>query len=422
MSEKIKYNLLASGEIEPIIINSNFYVDQNADIDYLQKQINLNYVTPRFRIYVLYQDETINYEIPQDYIKIGGSYSENYQNGQRRTINFTLYNENKEFTPNINNLWVGTRLRFDIGITIDKDTVWFVKGYYVITKASPTLTSTGKEVSITANDKFSLFEGAIGRLTDTYEILEGTDIKEIIQNIQLLELGDGSVRDPKPIIYHESFQNKKTQVDITRNAGESFSDILLDLATQLSAEIFYNANGNLTLVPTTTVTDDKDKPTIYSFSADKGDISQLSFDYDYNSVINRIIVLGNSKNGNVYRAIAVNSDERSPLCYQRIGYRTDSIINDSNIYSDLLAGERAEYELRQKLILKTSSSASVLFNPFLSVNNLVAISSEFFNLKNERFLLQSLSFGIDFSGQMNISFSNIQNLSTNIEIKYGYKL
>ena len=56
MSEKIKYNLLASGEIEPIIINSNFYVDQNADIDYLQKQINLNYVTPRFRIYVLYQD------------------------------------------------------------------------------------------------------------------------------------------------------------------------------------------------------------------------------------------------------------------------------------------------------------------------------------------------------------------------------
>ncbi len=421
MAERIKYTLLASGEIEPYIVDGDFYIDKDADINFLENQINLNYVTPRFRIFVLYPDETINYEIPNSCIKIGGNYNENYQNGQRRTLNFTIYNNDGTFSPNINTLWVGTRLRLDIGVTVGTDTLWFIKGYFIITKTTPSLTSDGKEVAVTANDKYCIFEGAVGRLDDTYEILEGTDIKEVIQSIQLLELGDGSVRDPKPLFYHDKLEGKKTQVDITKNAGETYDDLLKELATQLSAEYFYSASGNLTFIPTGDSTMDKEKPTIYSFSADKGNLAPLNFDYDYNSVINRVIVVGNSKNGNVYKAIAVNNDERSPLCYQRIGYRTDNIINDSNIYSDVLAQERAEYELRQKLILKTTSNAAVLFNPFLVVNNLISIDSSFYNLNHEKFLLQSISFGLDFSGQMNISFSNINNLSTNIEVYDEYK-
>ena len=122
------------------------------------------------------------------------------------------------------------------------------------------------------------------------------------------------------------------------------------------------------------------------------------------------------------QAIAINSDEGSPFCYQRIGYRTGEIINDSNIYSDTLAEERAEYELRQKLILKTTSTSEIVFNPFLSVNNLIGVTSEFYNLRHVRFLLQSVSFSLDFSGTMSITFSNINNLRTNIEIvQVNYK-
>ena len=137
MSTYIKYNLLSSGEVEPIILESDFYVNSSTDIEYLEQQINLNHVTPRFRIYVLHADETINYEIPSENIKAGGSYSENYQNGQRRSLSFTLWNENKQYSPNIDTLWAGTRLRFDIGITVGVETLWFVKGYFIITKASP---------------------------------------------------------------------------------------------------------------------------------------------------------------------------------------------------------------------------------------------------------------------------------------------
>ena len=421
MTEQLQYNLLASGDIMSVEVEGGAYIGSGSQIDHLESQINLNHAAPRFRIYVLFPDETINYEIPAEYIKTGGNYSENYQNGQRRSLNFTLSNENMEFSPNINNLWAGTRLRFDIGVSVDGNTTWFVKGVFVITKVSPTNTSSEKQVSITASDKFSLFDGAVGKLVDTYEIPEGNDIKEVIQSILTTEMGDGTIRDSQKIIYHKKFEGAKVAVSITKNAGETFSDILLELATQLSAEIFYNANGSLVLAPIADVTQDKDKPIIYSFYEERGDFTQLNLDYDFNAVINRVIVLGNPQNGGVYRAVAVNRDERSSLCYQRIGYRTGDIINDSNISSDVLAAERAEYELRQVLILKSTSSATVVFNPFLTVNNLITVTSPRYEISNEKFLLQSISFSIDFSGQMNLSFSNIQNLSTNIEVKTGFQ-
>jgi len=419
MGRSVQFANLSSGDVLPFSIDGENFIGQNVDIEKLEKAIDLNYVTVTYHIYVLYPDETINYEIPPEKIKPGGSYTENYQNGQRRSLTFTLYNESGEYTPGINNLWAGTRLRLDACLEYLDKKITFIKGHFVINKTNPSLTAGAKEVVVTAGDKFSWFDNSTGRLTDTYEIPEGNDIEEIVKTILLTEMGNGDVFDTKEILVDEKLKGKKTQVTITKNAGETYGDILLELATQMSAEIFYNANGNLTLVPISEVTDDKDKPLLGFFDADKGDLAQLSFDYDYNSIVNRVVVLGNSKDGYVYRATAVNSDERSPLCYQRIGYRTGSIINDSNIYSDLIALERAEYELRQKLILKTTSSSPILFNPFLSVNNLIAINSEYYDLQKEKFLLQSISFNLDTEGQMTISFSNILNLSSNIESSNG---
>lgn len=415
MGKSFQYANLSSGDVIPFSVEGGFYIDQDTNIEALEKAIDLNYVTSTFKIYVLYPDETINYEIPESIIKSGGTYNENYQNGQRRSLSFSLYNDGGEYSPNINNLWAGTRLRLDVHLNYNGETVIFTKGYFVITKASPSSSPDGKEVTISASDKFSWFENATGRLKDTYEVPEGVEIEEVIRSILLTETGSGSVYDPKDIIYAEELKGKKTQVSIVKNAGETYGDILLELATQLSAEIFYNSNGNLTVIPLADVSEDKNKPVLYSFDTGKGDLSQLNFDYDYNSIVNRVIVLGNSKNGAVYKGVAVNSDERSPLCYQRVGYRTASIINDSNIYSEILAKERAEYELRQKLILKTTSSSTILFNPFLSVNNLITINDDFYELVNEKFLLQSISFGLNAEGQMEMSFSSISNLSINIE-------
>ena len=400
--------LLASGDRYSVSFSNSIY---DVDITKLTSWINNNYVFPRWRIFVLYPDETINYEIPQEDIKLGGSFDENYQDGQRRSLNFSLYNQTGKYNPGINSFWVGTRLRLDRGIgSVDGTVLWCESGIFVVSQAQNSLGPSERTVQITAKDKFNLFDGKMGTLETTYEIPIGSEIEHVINTIQLMGTGDGYPLDPKPLIFHSSLKGKKTQATISKSAGESLGSILLELATQLSAEIFYNAHGNLTVVPTNEVNGDIDKPIIYDFVAENGDMSGLNFSFDLDSIVNRVIIVGSSVTGGVVTATAINDDAGSPLCYQRIGYRTGSIINDSNITTQYLAEERAQYELRKTLILKSSTSISILFNPLLSVNNLITITCDYYGLSRDKFLIQSISCPLDYSGTMSVSVSNIKNL------------
>ena len=402
---------LSSGDILSSEITQESYIDQNASISSIIQNISDNYVMSRFRIFVLYPDETINYELPLEDILSGGSYSENYQNGQRRSLSFSLYNVEGKYNPGINNLWAGTKLRLDVGVQLlDDSVVWFQKGIYVITKIDPQLSAEQATVQISASDKFALFENKTGTLDTSYEIETGSDIQSIIETILLTEIGNGTPLDPQPIIYHSSYKGRKTQATISKTAGDTFGSILNELATQLSAEIFYNSVGRLTIIPTSEVTRDDDKPLLFTYDFSKEEFSNLNLSFDLSAIINRIIVLGNNNNGAVCRAVAVNDNPGSPLCYQRIGYRTGNIINDSNITNDILAQERAAYELRSQLILKSSTNIEVLFNPFLTVNNLISLSCEFYDMNNSKFLIQSLSFSLDYTGTMSLSISNLENI------------
>lgn len=369
-------------------------------------------IMPRYRIYVLYPDETINYEIPSDDIQSGGSYSENYQDGQRRSLSFSLVNPDGKYLVGINKLWEGTRLRLDLGVqNYLGTTIWVEKGVFVITKATVSEDSSGNKVTqITANDKFMMFEGKMGVLDDTTEISIGSNIKDVINSILVMDPGYGSPFDSKPIIYNTAFKGKTVQSTISKSAGDNYGSILLELGTQLSSEVFYNSQGNLTFVPTSETTSDGDKPLLCSVSAENGDYDSLSFDIDFSSVVNKVIVTGSSNSSAVYKATAVNDDPKSPLCWQRIGYHMGSVINDSNITSNVLAQERADYELRKVLMMKSSVSINVAFNPLLTVNNLVSVTNPFFEMTSKRYLIQSVSCSLDYSGTMSLSLTSLDNI------------
>jgi hypothetical protein len=63
-----------------------------------------------------------------------------------------------------------------------------------------------------------------------------------------------------------------------------------------------------------------------------------------------------------------------------------------------------------KSIIKTTANNSVYFNPLLTVNNLISLSDDFFDLTREKFLLQSISFSLNYEGIMSISSTNTNNL------------
>jgi hypothetical protein len=412
MSGSITTLGLASGDRLAYETEASVDAPQSAyTIAELQAAIGARTIRPRWRIYVLYPDETINYEIPEEDVKAGGSWSVNYQDGERRSLSFSLYNETGKYTPGTNRFWAGTRLRLDMGVEMgDGSVVWFEKGIFVVSDASPSLSPSERSVSVNAKDKYSLFDDKTGTIPETYVIPVGTDIEGIVQTIMLTDMGNGNPFDVRPLIYHPSLKGKATQTEITGSAGQTYGSILSELATQLSAEIFYNSMGNLTLVPTTLTISDGSKPLLGSFKAEDGDFQSLGFTINMNEIVNRVVVVGATSNGSSHKAIAVNGDAASPLCYQRIGYRTGSVVNDSNITTDLLAKERADYELRKQLILRSTTSITTMVNPLLEVNNLIALSSDFYGLTHDRFLIQGISGSLDYSGTMSVSVSNVNNL------------
>lgn len=392
---------------------TEYYSDTNVDysIVRIKSEIdNIPIIKPRYKIYVLNPDETVSFEIPEEDIISGGSYNENYQSGQRRTLSFSLFNYLKKYTPSINTLWCGTKLKLEIGMEIGNDTLWFPKGVFVINSINSTHENGTNIVSIESSDKFSILESADGILEMSYTIEVGEIIENVVKDLLLLQHGNGNPLDPILPIYNSVFKGAVVQAEINKQAGDTIGSIILELATQLSAEVFYDIEGHLNFVPINSVTDDEDKPIIYHFSEILGGLTSNNLSLDFSGVVNRVIVIGNTSNNEVIQAVAVNDNTASPLCYQRIGYKTGAPINDNNITSQMLAQERADYELRQKLILKTTSSCTVRYNPLLSVNNLVSLSDDFFNMTQEKFLIQSVSFTMDYSGVCSISISNINNL------------
>lgn len=384
----------------------------NYPIERIKQEIdNSPVIKPRYRMHILNADETVKEDIPEEDIVSGGSYSENYQNGQRRSVSFSLYNFHQKYTPSINGLWAGVKINLELGLEIDGSTVWFPKGTYAITSINSTHKQGETNVAVEMSDKFSILEGSDGLLDTSYTIPVGSEIHEVIRDLLKTPKGNGEPLDPLDIIYNSAFKGKTTQATITKETGDTVGSIILDLATQLNAEVFYDIEGHLNVVPINSVTDDQDKTIIYHFYDEIGGIEGLDLSFDLSSVINRVIVIGSTSNSETYRAVAVNDNAGSPLCYQRIGYRTASPISDSNITSQILAQERADYELRQKLIVKSSSTVTVRYNPLLLVNNLITITDDFYGLNQVRFLIQGISLALDYGGAMSLTISNIQNFT-----------
>ena len=380
-------------------------------MSYLTDVLKRPTIKPRFRLFVLNPDETINYEIPEEDIIINsGNFTENYQSGQRKSVNINLINIDGKYTPSINTIWVHDRFRFDIGLEFDGQVYWFPRGIYILGNPSADHQDSDKQVSLTLVDKFAVLEGKAGTLEATYEIPVGSDIEQAIMGILTLDNGSGYPIDLKPIIYDRAFKGLKMPYTLSKDAGNTLGEMLLEIGTILNAEVYYNSQGNLCFININETTLDVQKASLWDYSDEDRDYSNATANYDFENAVNEVHVVGDNINNEIFSAMAKNENPVSPLCIQRIGRRIE-YINDSNIYSDDLAQQRANYELRKFGILKTTMNIQVSFNPLLFVNNLVTITDKYYNLTRERFLIQSISYTIGNESQMTISCSNIVNFN-----------
>lgn len=385
--------------------------DVTLDFSAIEKIIRRPYVKPRFRISVLNPDETISYVIPDEDIPQDGiSYTEEYQNGQRRSITLKLINTNDKYTPSINGIWLTTKFLFEVGIVSSGNIIhWFPRGIYIMGDVSYTHDNSNNEVSIQLNDKYAIFESKIGTLDEAYEIPVDSDIEDAINGLRNFSMGNGYILDYKPIILDPSFIGAKTQNTIRIEEGQTLGSIIDALATQLSAEYYYNNLGNLCFYPLNETVDDSNKPVIWVFENWTRSLHNLSLNYKNSEVVNVVKVVGDNIDNGIYSAIVSNNNPASPICVERIGRRVAPKYTEANIWSDDLAYDMANYYLRQFSFVSVNFSCNVGFNPVLAINNIIEVENSKLGLQREKLLITSISFSSS-DGLMSLNLCNTKDL------------
>lgn len=410
------------GEVLSIYTESDDIYDfGNYSFSFIVDLLKRPIIRPRFRLFLLNPDESIDYEIPEKDIILGtGSYNENYQNGQRRSINISLDNSNGKYTPDLNKIWVNNRFRLDVGMEVldgTNRTFWFIRGIYILGNPTATHSFSDKQVELSLLDKFAYLEGKSGTLETTYEIPAGTNIEEAIMGILSLDNGSGYPIDLKPIIYDSRFKGMTMPYTLSKDAGSTLGEMILDIGTILNAEVYYNTEGNLCFISINETINDTDKPTLWDYTDVEREYFGSTISCDFENVVNEIHVVGDSITSDLVYAMAQNRNPESPICIQIIGRRVD-YINDANIQTQERAQDRANYELRKRSILDTSITLPVAFNPLLFVNNIITLEDSFFEYERERFIIQSISYPLGTDAQITLTCTNLKYLNAQLYSTY----
>ena len=250
----------------------------------------------------------------------------------------------------------------------------------------------------------------MGTLEGVYEIPVNSLCRNVIKEILTLDNGSGTPLDTQTIFLDETMYDIKTPYTITKEAGSSFGEILQDLAVIMNAEMFYDIEGHLTFLRIDDTIDDLNKPILWIYKDTETEYGGQTLNLNFDEVVNEVHVIGTNINSKIYSAMSVNNNPASVICTQRIGRRI-MVMEDTNINSDELARERADYELRLKSILTTSVNIHSSYLPFLTVNNLVQIQDSYYNWKRENFIIQSISYSLN-SPDMTVQLANMNNLPT----------
>lgn len=387
------------------------------------------YLSIRHRICVLKEDESVDYEIPKDdIIEDSISFSENLQNGQRRSLSFNLVNKDGKYTPCVNYdygkgtnfqegnfrvhtpLWGHSRFSYEIGIRIKDDLYyWFAKGIYILSSAS-VAGGDNREISITLKDKFAIFEGNLGKILFTTEIRYGNDINMVIRDILHQDTGMGTIYDYKKPMIDSSYADFKTQTSIRKEQGDTYASLFEELFTQMNASYYYNDIGNLIVVPLNEEMKDEYKAISWTYTNEQGDLIDINKDYNLDDAVNIIYVEGNNVSTKTYSALVVNNDPRSPFAVGYIGKRIGDSITDCNVWNKQQARELGVYTLRKNTLNCLQLKAEARFNPLVKIDTLIQVEHDHFNYHGQNFIVKEISFSGN-KGIMSLSIIDIQTLS-----------
>ena len=388
--------------IESLPLQASFTQREPSIEQYIQ-YIKTNIRNPIYKVEILRkEDESVIKVIEGQIVDNSGSITNTLDEGVRRTCNFTLPNYDNRWGSLVDGLSIGSKFKLYLGYKIDGVDKYFPQGVFVFDDPTMSSTQADRTIEISGTDKWSMLNGQNGGVLEgTYVIEKGSKIGDLIRRTLRLNI----VNDPIEPMIDKSIEDMETTYDITKSAGETVSDIFLEVALNISAYIFYDENGRLNIYP---VENDMFKAPAYTFSRNEYNYLSGSKQYQLSEIYNSVLIIGeNIKNTNtpiIYEAI--NNDLSDPNSVPNVGFKKIKMITEytKGIDTEEKAKERGNWELKKVKAKMSNVDINCLSLYHLDVNQIVVLSDYYLNSTDERFLINSidLPIGVDVQSTINL--------------------
>lgn len=346
------------------------------------------------------EDESVYATIEDDAIN-GGSLNISFNEGVRRTCSFTIINDNLKYNSIIDGLTLNSKFKLYSGYVIDGLDVLIPKGVFYFDNPSFISSNSSRTIVIKGTDKWAGLNGVnSGILEGTYVAEAGTDFSDLVKSLLLINIAS----DPIDPIIDTSLSTLQLPYDITRNAGETVSDIILEACYAVSAYCYYNTEGQLVVEP---FTQDSLKGSVYEFSKDNKNYIQSSKTQLNGDVYNSVqITADNIQNSSValyYEALNERADDKNSII--NLGKKKVKVVTEytEGIQTEEELEIRALWELQRYTL--NDSSYSISSRPIfqLDVNQVVTLTDDASSTNEDRCLVLSISEPIGTSGLQNIT-------------------
>lgn len=374
-------------------------------------------ILPQIKVELLDWNENVIGEIQEDILTdSSSSISVNYQQGLWRSCSLTLDNSSGKYNPDpYNNIfWINSKFKIYVGLKDinNGDIYWFSQGVYLTT--NPTVNKITKTVSISGVDKFGFLgsESGYNQLDGTYVIHADTNTYKALKDTLKLPLGNGYVIDPIEPRLDRRYNSEIMPYDLNKAPESYMGELFIEIANSLGCDIYYDTEGRLNVSGGTLDMFYEDKSAVWSFSDKYTEYlndNSGTLSYNTTDVYNVVKVVGNNINDMTYTYTAKNYNPKSNTNIYLIGEKP-IYVESSSVYNDDRAKDYAELKLRQNSIVQQSFEFESSLLPHIQPNEVIEITDEYYNFETQRFIVNSITIPLDFSGSMSISACNVAEL------------
>lgn len=324
---------------------------------------------------------------------LDGSLNVKLKANSRRSCSFTFCNKDGLYIPNEDsNIWVDRQFRLYTGRRIDGEDYYNLRGTFVISNPSLSSDKSNLTASINGVDKWETLNGKLGgTFEDTFVVNEGETITTVVKSLFTDKINDAL----EPIIYPS---NAVIDYPMVKEPGSTYDKLLTDLASMLRWDAFYDLNGHFRFQPPIDVTKEGE---VWNFGTNEVTYGGSTHTYNSDDIKNVVAVYGDNINSDQVYGIAEDTNIFSPFNIYKFG-RKVHVITDDIIYNNVLAMQRAEYELGNIIKLQESVNIKCLPVDIINEGDIITIEDSANDLHRDRYQVQSISEGLMSDGTLTL--------------------